>query len=104
MLHMLTLQVAAGLSDILGKSHPTEGGFSWTLLRRFDEADGFFSDDAMPFYMKCNMKLTLALSVLDECFDPLKDPRTGVDIISQAVYNCGYVIRFNTRHSFKCGT
>lgn len=92
---MLNLQVAAGLSNMLGVSHPIGGGFSWTLLRRLGEEHGIISDKMRSFIMESNMKLTLALSVLDECFDPLVDPRSGLDMISQAVYNCGYVSNLN---------
>ncbi|XP_042501440.1 uncharacterized protein LOC122079229 isoform X2 [Macadamia integrifolia] len=84
-------KVATELSDILGVSNPLDGGFSWTLLKRLDEDedDGTNSDQRLSFIMECNVKLALALSVLEECFVPLVDPRTGLDMIVQAVYNCG---------------
>ncbi|XP_043698169.1 uncharacterized protein LOC122648917 isoform X2 [Telopea speciosissima] len=82
-------KVALALSNILGVSNPLDGGFSWTLLKRLDEDDGTSSDQSLSFIMECNVKLALALSVLDECFVPLVDPRTGLDMIVQAVYNCG---------------
>ncbi|KAJ0973358.1 hypothetical protein J5N97_021317 [Dioscorea zingiberensis] len=81
-------KVAAQLSDILGITNPIEGGFSWTLLRRLDEDGGIFSQRPS-LNMECNAKLSLALLVLNECFVPLMDQRTGVDKLSQAVYNCG---------------
>ncbi|KAJ4978138.1 hypothetical protein NE237_008918 [Protea cynaroides] len=84
-------KVAMGLSDILGVSNPLDGGFSWTLLKRLDEDEdvGSSSDQRLSFIMGCNIKLALALSALHECFVPLVDPRSGLDMIVQAVYNCG---------------
>ncbi|XP_077241339.1 uncharacterized protein LOC143881893 [Tasmannia lanceolata] len=82
-------KVATGLSDMLGVSNPIGSGFTWTLLRRLDGHRGINFERRLSFIMECNVKLSLALFVLDECFDPLVDPRTDLDMISQAVYNCG---------------
>lgn len=85
----LACQVAAQLSDIVGITNPIEGGLSWTLLRRLDEEERGICRQISSLQMECNAKLSLALLVLHECFVPLVDQRTGVDKISQAVYNCG---------------
>jgi len=82
--------MATELSDILGIKYPIEEGFSWTLLKRFDEDARIISDQRLSFIMESNVKLSMALSVLNECFVPLVDQRTGVDMICQAIYNCGY--------------
>ncbi|XP_039132974.1 increased DNA methylation 1-like [Dioscorea cayenensis subsp. rotundata] len=82
-------KVAAQLSDIVGITNPIEGGLSWTLLRRLDEEERGICRQISSLQMECNAKLSLALLVLHECFVPLVDQRTGVDKISQAVYNCG---------------
>lgn len=86
---VLLLQLVAQLSDMLGVSNSMEGGFSWTLLKCLDEDEGVSFHERLPFIMECNVKLSMALSVLNECFVPLVDQRTGVDVICQAVYNCG---------------
>jgi len=36
---------------------------------------------------ECNMKLMIALSIIEECFLPILDPRTGIDIIPSILYN-----------------
>ncbi|KAG0525841.1 hypothetical protein BDA96_06G092200 [Sorghum bicolor] len=36
---------------------------------------------------ECNMKLMIALSIMEECFLPILDPRTGIDIIPSILYN-----------------
>ncbi|XP_019051930.1 PREDICTED: uncharacterized protein LOC104589890 isoform X2 [Nelumbo nucifera] len=82
-------KVAERLSNMLGISNPLGGGFSWTLLKRMNEDEDTISGHRLSFIMECNVKLSLALSVLDECFSPLVDPRTGLNMISQAVYSCG---------------
>ncbi|XP_017697300.2 uncharacterized protein LOC103703136 isoform X1 [Phoenix dactylifera] len=82
-------KLATQLSDMLGVSNSMEGGFSWTLLKCLDEEEGVISHEKLPFIMECNVKLSMALSVLNECFVPLMDQRTGVDVICQAVYNRG---------------
>ncbi|XP_058088661.1 uncharacterized protein LOC131235489 isoform X2 [Magnolia sinica] len=82
-------KVAEGLSNMLGVTKPTEEGFSWTVLRRIDEDKGISSNKKPSFIMECNAKLSLSLSVLEECFVPLVDPRSSLDMLTQAVYNCG---------------
>ncbi|XP_026663146.2 uncharacterized protein LOC103714273 isoform X2 [Phoenix dactylifera] len=82
-------KLATQLSDMLGVTNFMERGFSWTLLKRLDEDVGVSSNERLSFITECNIKLSMALCVLNECFVPLMDQRTGVDVISQAIYNCG---------------
>uniref|UniRef100_A0A1D1XZE8 Amino-acid acetyltransferase n=2 Tax=Anthurium amnicola TaxID=1678845 RepID=A0A1D1XZE8_9ARAE len=82
-------EVDAGLLELLGVVNKIGEGFSWTLLKRLDEHEELNSDQNLLFMMECNRKLSMALSVLNECFMPLVDNKTGVDLISHAVYNCG---------------
>ncbi|KAF5206459.1 Increased dna methylation [Thalictrum thalictroides] len=76
------------LSQILGIKSSIGGNFAWTLLRRLDEEAGG-SNQKQSYITECNVKLSLALLALYECFDPLVDSRTGLDMIVQAVYSCG---------------
>ncbi|MQL81197.1 hypothetical protein Taro_013655 [Colocasia esculenta] len=82
-------EVDAGLFRLLGVVNKIEEGFSWTLLKRLDEHEELNSDSQLLFMMECNRKLSMALSVLNECFMPVVDNKTGVELISHAVYNCG---------------
>ena len=71
---------------MIGVTNPTLG-FSWSLLKiQKDEPDG--SRD-MPLVLEGNLKLALALGVLNECFNPVKDRRTKIDMLHQAVYSLG---------------
>ncbi|KAI3893344.1 hypothetical protein MKW92_051822 [Papaver armeniacum] len=73
----LCKEVASGLSDILGVSNPISGGFSWVLVKHLDEVEGTDSKRTQSSMMECH------------CFVPLIDPRSSLDMITQAVYNCG---------------
>ncbi|KAF9597761.1 hypothetical protein IFM89_021515 [Coptis chinensis] len=81
--------VDSSLSNIRGIKHPCGGGFTWTLLRCFDEEAANSSDQRQSHIVECNVKLSLALLALYECFVPLVDSRTGLDMIAQAIYSCG---------------
>ena len=83
-------QVSAGLDRLLGVSNALEGGFSWTLLRRFDEDQQIPSTHelSMAKIADCNTKLAVAHIVMDECFVPIIDPRTNIDMVSHVVFSC----------------
>nr|CAB3475550.1 unnamed protein product [Digitaria exilis] len=73
----------AQLSDMIGVMNPTQDGFSWSLLKIQKDAQD------MPLVLENNLKLAVALGVLNECFNPVKDRRTKIDMLHQAVYSLG---------------
>ncbi|KAK3163101.1 hypothetical protein QOZ80_1BG0097670 [Eleusine coracana subsp. coracana] len=80
-------KLSAQLSDIIGVTNHTQDGFSWTVLKiQKDEAS---SSQDMPHVLESNVKLAVALGVLNECFNPVKDRRTKIDMLHQAVYSLG---------------
>uniref|UniRef100_A0A0D9W543 DNA 3'-5' helicase n=1 Tax=Leersia perrieri TaxID=77586 RepID=A0A0D9W543_9ORYZ len=61
-------------------------GFSCTILR--NNGDQRVSKAAdIAILAECNMKLVIALSIMEECFLPVIDARTGIDIIPPILYN-----------------
>ena len=65
-----------------------EAGFSWSVIRRFDE-DAPKTPLKSHLIAECNSKVAVALAVMNECFLPIIDQRSGVNLIHNVVYNCG---------------
>lgn len=81
-------QIFSQLQKLLGVKQELGSGFSWSVVRRMDPASetlhlGF------PQRIECNSKLAVALSVMDECFLPIVDRRSGINLIHKVLYNCG---------------
>ncbi|XP_029118297.2 increased DNA methylation 1 isoform X1 [Elaeis guineensis] len=79
-------EVYSGLRSRVGVLNCLGDGFSWTILRCNHEIK---SIQKIPLMAECNTKLAIALGIMEECFLPMVDPRTGIDMIPHVLYNRG---------------
>ncbi|EPS73982.1 hypothetical protein M569_00762, partial [Genlisea aurea] len=85
-------KISQQLQVLLGFRNEFEEGFSYTVL----QLHNFNSDalqDADISTVESNSKLALASTVMDECFQPIIDERSGASVIRNVVYSCGSNIR-----------
>ncbi|KAI4388264.1 hypothetical protein MLD38_000607 [Melastoma candidum] len=82
-------QVHSVLRSQVGLMNHITDGYSWILLRCFHDDLKFPSAAKFAFKAECNSKLAVALSLMEECFLSMVDPRTGIDMIPHVLYNWG---------------
>ncbi|XP_052178219.1 increased DNA methylation 1 [Diospyros lotus] len=93
--------VYLGLHSCIGLVNLLSDGFSWTLMRcihgdhRVHSAQKFIALKA-----ECNSKLAVALTIMEECFVSMVDPRTGIDMIPHVLYNWGSKFARLNYHGF----
>uniref|UniRef100_A0A0E0LHP0 N-acetyltransferase domain-containing protein n=1 Tax=Oryza punctata TaxID=4537 RepID=A0A0E0LHP0_ORYPU len=75
------------LRKLLGVKNAIEAGFSWSLVRCFPDKLAA-PPKKKAHLIHCNSMTAVAFSVMDECFLPRIDERSGINIIHNVVYNC----------------
>ncbi|MCO5581507.1 hypothetical protein L7F22_035392 [Adiantum nelumboides] len=79
-------EIFSALRALVGISNPMENGFSWILLRSMKKDQGL-SPCNLEEMAEHHSKLSVAHGVMQECFVPMIDPRTNINLLSQAIYN-----------------
>nr|XP_027083880.1 increased DNA methylation 1-like [Coffea arabica] len=73
---------------LVGLKNELDEGFSWSLLHHMDNDTGSYTDDTYKRIV-CHSKLAVALRLMEDCFEPIVDRHTRINVIRSVVYNCG---------------
>uniref|UniRef100_A0A8I6XSS7 Increased DNA methylation 1 n=2 Tax=Hordeum vulgare subsp. vulgare TaxID=112509 RepID=A0A8I6XSS7_HORVV len=82
-------EIFVGLHSHIGTENIIDNGLSWTILKCCSDGRRLHSARKIAHMTECNTKLAVALTLLEECFIRMFDPRTGVDMIPHVLYNKG---------------
>ncbi|KAJ0700892.1 putative histone acetyltransferase chromatin regulator PHD family [Helianthus annuus] len=83
-------EIHSGLHSQIGIMNPVSDGFSCTLLKCIHgDLKVHSAQRLVALKAECNLKLAVALTIMEECFLPMVDPRTGIDMIPHVLYNWG---------------
>uniref|UniRef100_A0A0E0KX85 PHD-type domain-containing protein n=1 Tax=Oryza punctata TaxID=4537 RepID=A0A0E0KX85_ORYPU len=76
-----------GLHNHVGIENFLDNELSWSILRCNTDGRKLHSAKKIAHMTECNTKLAVALTILEECFVRMVDPRTGVDMIPHVLSN-----------------
>ncbi|TKW23692.1 hypothetical protein SEVIR_3G003400v4 [Setaria viridis] len=82
-------EIFIGLRSHVGTDNILDNELSWSILRCNGDGQKLHSVQKIAYFAECNTKLAVALTLLEECFIRMVDPRTGVDMIPHVLYSKG---------------
>lgn len=83
-------EVYLGLQANIGTPILLSDGFHWTLVKCINgDQKAHSAQSFLALKAECNSKLAVALQMMEEYFVPMVDPRSGVNMIPQLIYNWG---------------
>lgn len=93
-------EIYSGLQSRVGVLNYLPDGISWALLKCIHEDQTNDSTQRIALKAECNSKLAVALTIMEECFLPMVDARTGINMIPHVVYNMGSEFSRLNYHGF----
>eukprot|EP00261_Vitis_vinifera_P040384 XP_019081627.1 PREDICTED: increased DNA methylation 1 [Vitis vinifera] len=81
-------QIYEKLERLVGVRNELDEGLTWTLLRRMDPEAGVYLEESYDRTL-CNSKIAVAVAVMEECFEPVIDRHTQINVVRSVIYNCG---------------
>ncbi|CAM0901438.1 unnamed protein product [Alopecurus aequalis] len=82
-------EIFVGLHSHVGVENIIDNELSWSVLKCCSDGRRLHSARKIAHMTECNTKMAVALTLLEECFVRMVDPRTGVDMIPHVLYNKG---------------
>ncbi|KAA0067312.1 putative PHD finger transcription factor [Cucumis melo var. makuwa] len=81
-------QIYWGLQKLLGKSIPVGGdNLTWSLLKAPSSDTDYFNPPHLDTLTENQSKLNVALSVIHECFEPVREQHTRRDIVEDVLFS-----------------
>ncbi|GAB4832152.1 hypothetical protein Ancab_006169 [Ancistrocladus abbreviatus] len=83
-------KICCGLQMLLGKRIPVgPDNLTWTLIKHIQHETGDLNQINSEVVADNYSKLSLALEVIHECFEPVKEPRTRRDLVEDVIFSRG---------------
>ncbi|KAL8160673.1 hypothetical protein V2J09_002210 [Rumex salicifolius] len=82
-------QIYERFQRLVGVKAEVGDGYTCTFIKRPESQDITSRSDVEPKEIENMSKLAIALSVMDECFLPITDHRSGVNLMRHTLYSCG---------------
>lgn len=82
------LQIFLGMHHLLGKPVIVgDDNLTWTLLKYIEPDDSVSDNVDYESSVENYSRLSVALDVMHECFEPVKEPHTRRDIVEDVIFS-----------------
>jgi len=81
------LQIYEGLHKLLGEPIPVANNLTWTLMKFINPDSCDLGNIESDLVAESYCKLNLALLLMRECFEPLKESLTSRDLVEDALFS-----------------
>jgi hypothetical protein len=81
-------QLYTGLQSLLGEPFPVgSDGLTWTLVKCVDSESCDLDSRQSELWAAWYSKLNVAISVMHECFEPLKESTSCRDLVDDVIFS-----------------